>query len=157
MRFLTKHGLVLGLIVVLWAGCIYFMLNDISGSYQGGSPLTGPIQLRIERDGHTVSGVMTVMNDTRLDIADGRLLDNGSIELSFQPPKSPNPVLSGRIGKWREPSFVGKIEPVKLSGFTRLELNTLSGTFSNGDKEIPLRLSRSMAADFFRTLWWERK
>lgn len=156
VAFMQKHGLAAAAIVMSCLGGAYLVMNDMTGSYQGSSPLTGPVQLRIEREGGDVTGSMTLMGDTKLEIIDGRILDNGSIELSLAPPKSQNAVLQGRIGSWSTPSFVGKVEPPRISGYS-LELNTLAGTFSNGDKEVPLRLYRNMFASVFHTFWWERK
>lgn len=143
-------------IVMVCLGGAYLVGNDMTGSYQGSSPLTGPVQLRIERQGAEVTGTITLMGDTTLEISDGRVLDNGSLELSFTTPKTQNAVLQGRIGSWSDPSFVGKVDGPRLSGYS-LELNTLAGTFSNGDKEVQLRLYRNMFASMFHTFWWERK
>ncbi len=143
-------------IVMVCLGGVYLVGNDMTGSYQGSSPLTGPVQLRIERQGAEVTGTITLMGDTTLEISDGRVLDNGSLELSFNTPKTQNAVLQGRIGSWSDPAFVGKVDTPRLSGYS-LELNTLAGTFSNGDKEVQLRLYRNMFASMFHTFWWERK
>lgn len=155
VKFLRKHGLALLGIVAASFGICYMTLSDMGGSYQGSNSLTGPVQLRIEREGDSISGAITLMGDIKMDIADGRMLSNGSMELSFQPPRVSNPVLTARLGKWHNPSFIGRVEPWKVNGFS-LEVNTLTGTFSNGDKDVPLRLQRSMAASLFRSLWWER-
>lgn len=156
VAFLQKHGLAVVAIVMICLGGAYLVMNDMTGSYQGSSPLTGPVQLRIEREGSEVTGSMTLLGDTKLEITDGRILDNGSLELTFAAPKVQNAVLQGRIGSWSAPSFVGKVEPPQISGYS-LELNTLAGTFSNGDKEVALRLYRNMFASMFHTFWWERK
>jgi hypothetical protein len=155
VKFLRKQGLAVLAILAATFGICYMTLNDMGGSYQGSSALTGPVQLRIERGGDSISGAMTLMGDIKMEIADGRILSNGSMELAFQPPKVSNPVLSARIGKWQNPSFIGRVEPWKLNGLT-LEVNTLNGTFTNGETDVPLHMSRSMAASLFRSLWWER-
>lgn len=115
------------------------MNAEITGTYQGMTPVTGAISMNLDENNDVLTGNVVFKADVNYNISSGKMIDENKMQLHLVQQYGP-----GENDK-RELTFDGTKDQ-----------NVLNGVIHDGAQNISVRLTRGSTSSFFGKRWFVR-
>lgn len=134
--------------VIFYALLMINNRGDLSGDYEGSSPVTGAVVLSIKQeDAGIITGSIMFKQQYRMRIVKGNYEDE-NVDLHFQIPGNDN-----IIPRYKATHFSGPVSGINQVGNVASG-DFFDGTFFNGRNNVPLKLKRNTATVLFKKYWF---